>query len=657
MNASLNIVELIENNPITRLKGDYKNNLIIKIQNLFTDSQQQLFLSSFYCYLNYNQTEDFVIDLDNIWKWLGFQQKYNAKVVLEKNFILDKDYKISLMNTQVQKKDQRGGHNKQTIMMTIKTFKLLCIKSETKKADEIHNYFVKLEELLHITLEEQHDEIQQQFEQEKKEKNQIKNELEQIQNNFEEKLKKEKVLQKEQFLLDKFSSVSSIVYVIKVKSFENKNYIVKIGESRLGITSRYAEHKRHYPECILLDCYSVIKSKEFENFIHSHEKIRPNKVKNFEGHERENELFLIGNNLTYKILTKVIEDHIKKFNEYTKKDFDLLQAKYDLLQSKNDSMQSKYDLLQLKYDSLEEKYIRLNQQILTNQPIQQNILLEQPNNQLINKLQTQVEEIHKLQIKVEEIHKLQTQSDDIRKLQERVEEMQQLQQKNANPPQNILTGFQQLNQTVGPRLQKINPETLALIQVYETVSEALNESKHIWKRPSIQKAIVENTVYQGFRWAYKDRNEDPQVVDIPPTRPVQVQSVGYIAKMNADKTEIVQVYIDRKTACFQNGYTSAAALDIPVKKDKPVHGFYYMLFDKCPDNLQEKFIQQRGVPLLYKDGVGQFDPHGNLLQEFSCKYDCIKKLQMSDKTLAKTLDKNVPYNHCYYRRMPEKLSC
>ena len=76
---SLNIVELIENNPITKLSNTYQGNLLTKIKEQFTDTEQQLFVSSFYCYLNYNQKNDFVIDLDEVWKWLGFGQKYNAK--------------------------------------------------------------------------------------------------------------------------------------------------------------------------------------------------------------------------------------------------------------------------------------------------------------------------------------------------------------------------------------------------------------------------------------------------------------------------------------------------------------------------------------------------------------------------------------------------
>jgi hypothetical protein len=141
MDASLNIVELIENNPITKLSQDYNVKLLTKIKSGFTDFEQQLFLSSFYCYLNYHPTNDFVVDLDNVWKWLGFSQKVNAKTLLEKNFEIDADYVThrSIEREQPSQFKGRGGHNKEIILMNIKTFKLLCLKVGTKKADEIHN--------------------------------------------------------------------------------------------------------------------------------------------------------------------------------------------------------------------------------------------------------------------------------------------------------------------------------------------------------------------------------------------------------------------------------------------------------------------------------------------------------------------------------------
>ena len=158
MASSLNIVELIENNPITRLSSTYQDKLLNKIKSSFTDNEQQLFVSSFYCYLNYNSKTDFVIDLDDVWKWLGFSQKYNAKHMLEKHFIIDTEYKIFAPEPSGAKKDARGGHNKETIMLTIRTFKLFCLKAGTKKAEQIHEYYIKLEETLQDVVNEESNE-------------------------------------------------------------------------------------------------------------------------------------------------------------------------------------------------------------------------------------------------------------------------------------------------------------------------------------------------------------------------------------------------------------------------------------------------------------------------------------------------------------------
>ena len=141
--TELNIVDLIEKNPITRLSAAYNNKLLSTIQETFTGFEQQLFVSSFYCYLNYDKNLDFVVDLDNVWTWLGFSSKFNAKVVLEKHFHIDVDYKnisdVSSSDTDPPgKTKQNGGQNRQIVMLTIKCFKSLCLKAQTKKAAEIH---------------------------------------------------------------------------------------------------------------------------------------------------------------------------------------------------------------------------------------------------------------------------------------------------------------------------------------------------------------------------------------------------------------------------------------------------------------------------------------------------------------------------------------
>ena len=142
-----------------------RDNVVRKIKDNFNDTEQQMFVSSFYCYLNYNQKNDFVIDLDDVWKWIGFSTKQKAKLLLEKQFINDIDYK-SLLIAQVKQTDHtKGGHNKETIMLSISTFKLFCLKAGTKKADQIHDYYIKLEEILQEIIQEESNELKLQLEQ------------------------------------------------------------------------------------------------------------------------------------------------------------------------------------------------------------------------------------------------------------------------------------------------------------------------------------------------------------------------------------------------------------------------------------------------------------------------------------------------------------
>ena len=604
--TSLNIVRLIESTTITKLSGSYNNKLLLRIKEHFTESQQQLFVTSFYCYLNYNQTTDYVIDLDNVWEWLGFNQKYGAKRVLEKHFIIDVDYKVLLPKLGERTNDGRGGNNKETIMLNVKTFKLFCIKAGTQKAHELHEYFIKLEEILHEVIQEESDELKKQLEQKG-------NQILDIENRNKEsyaKLLKEKELERQKILLAEYDKDISIIYIIKVKTYENGTYVIKIGESRRGITNRFAEHKSKFSEALLLDCFTVNRSKDFESFIHNHENIRPNRVTNLEGHTNERELFLIGRNLTYQIISIIINNNIQYFDSISTKQVELENEKLKLI---------------TKQLELENEKLKLMTNI--------NGTKSNPSSaELVDMLKLLLEKVTRLEQQASEMNRI-----------------------IPTPPAKTVTGFNTPLVTLGPRLQKINPETLQLVKVYETVTECMNENNKI-KRPSINKAVAENTIYEGFRWRLVDRNLDATVLtEIEQTKPTIQKNPGYIAKLNQTKTEILNVYLDRKTAAVNNGYESTSALDIPVKQFKVSRGHYYLLYDNCDENLKQDFENKYGEPLLYKDGVGQFEANNQLIQSFACKYDCIKILKMSDKTLAKALDKAEAYNGHYYRQIGSKL--
>jgi hypothetical protein len=130
----LDIVNLIENNPLEKLSNDYQTKLLDRIKETFSDSDQQLFIASFYCYLKYDCKTDFIIDMDDVWKWLGFSRRDHCKRVVEKHFTNDIDYKILLPQIGEQ---VHGGHNKEKTLMNVETFKSLCLLANTERSKSL----------------------------------------------------------------------------------------------------------------------------------------------------------------------------------------------------------------------------------------------------------------------------------------------------------------------------------------------------------------------------------------------------------------------------------------------------------------------------------------------------------------------------------------
>lgn len=263
MDSSLNIVQLIERSPITRLSGEYQHRFIRKIKDTFTEEQQHLFVSSFYCYLNHHSTNDFVIDLDNVWQWLGFNAKQNAKLLLDKHFVHDRDYRL-LIQQHKQKTDSRGGHNKQTILLNIRTFKLLCLKAGTQKANEIHEYYIRLEETLQEVLNEETSELRLQLQQTS---TQLQQEI--------QKAASEKDRLREKTILEQFPDNTECVYYGYIENTnDKKEKLIKYGQSNC-LRKRVIQHKRTFLDFRLVNAFRVSNKQLIENDIKTHHDLQP----------------------------------------------------------------------------------------------------------------------------------------------------------------------------------------------------------------------------------------------------------------------------------------------------------------------------------------------------------------------------------------------
>jgi len=417
----LNIVELIEKNPISKLSNVYNNKLLNKIKDNFTGFEQQLFVSSFYCYLNYDKNIDFIVDLDNIWKWLGFSTKQNSERVLEKHFKFDIDYKTAVqlggatsndekllinLDKQYSTKNikQNGGHNKQTILLTIKCFKTLCLKAQTKKAGEIHEYYMKMEETLHEIVEEETDELRLQLEQ----KDNIILEKEYLLQSS----KKEKQKAVEQAIIIQFPLNTECIYFGTVDNTnEQGEKLIKFGHTN-DLATRIIDHRKKYINFILVNAFRVQNKVEIENLIKTYPKIK-RQIRSIEvnGKNKTEIIAYDATNFTIEKLSKHIKDIIHS-KTYSIDNFNRIMKENEELQNENreikEQLKNNKILIEkqaIEINALNEKIDGQQQKFnlvkVENQSVYQNVLL--PEDELNKKFNEFVNSICIVRSDVEEL--------------------------------------------------------------------------------------------------------------------------------------------------------------------------------------------------------------------------------------------------------------
>jgi phage anti-repressor protein len=137
--------------PLTPPNIDFTDPLVKKIQQHLSSQEQQLFIQSFYGYLNYDEENDYIIDLDDIYEWVGYTTKQRAKDMLLREFHENIDYKV-LLSANAK---QRGGHNKHQYLMTISTFEAFCMAAHTEKGKETRKYYKKMVNIMKEHTKEQ----------------------------------------------------------------------------------------------------------------------------------------------------------------------------------------------------------------------------------------------------------------------------------------------------------------------------------------------------------------------------------------------------------------------------------------------------------------------------------------------------------------------
>ena len=241
--------------------------------------------------------------------------------------MINRDYTL-LNQSAKQTNDTRGGHNKQTFLLNIRTFKLFCIKAGTAKANEIHEYFIKLEDIMNEIVKEECAELKEKIENQK-----ISNKL-------------EKELLREKTLIEQFQVNTQCVYYGLVDNTnENNEQLIKYGNSN-NLQQRIEQHKKTYTNFRLVNAFKVENKLHIENAIKNCEEIIPYKrvieIKNV----NYTELLSI-NNLSFEKIDKIIKNIITTI-EYTPEN-------YIKLLCENKELKNEVDILKNENKKLKQK--------------------------------------------------------------------------------------------------------------------------------------------------------------------------------------------------------------------------------------------------------------------------------------------------------------
>lgn len=286
-------------NYIIYIHNGIKQNdeLFALIKSQMTEKDEELFMTSYYLYLQYGKdTTAFVVDFDIVWKEIQFSRKSDAKQLLIKKFNEKVDYKILATGysaAKVETQNKHGGNNKETILLTVDCFKNFCMLAGTPKSKEVRKFYIKMENIMH-----QYTEIQLKKYQTKS--IELQQNLKQSQ--IETATKRSEVL----IELSKFKN---LVYVCKLQELENGSTIIKIGET-CDIDARIkALNAKFACKIIVLDVFICDNSHRFEQFLHNSPEIVKYKYTSIINNATSStETYLIHNYKQYDKIVKFTKD-------------------------------------------------------------------------------------------------------------------------------------------------------------------------------------------------------------------------------------------------------------------------------------------------------------------------------------------------------------
>ena len=97
----------------------------------------------------FDSKEPFPINIEVLIEMKVYDRKDNCKTKLNKNFILDTDFKVQKATPELSGVAKKGGSGllKENIMLTVDCFKSMCMLANSETGKQVKNYYLDLEKI------------------------------------------------------------------------------------------------------------------------------------------------------------------------------------------------------------------------------------------------------------------------------------------------------------------------------------------------------------------------------------------------------------------------------------------------------------------------------------------------------------------------------
>ncbi len=566
------------------------------LRSEFTDEEQQRFVDNFHAFLTHNAETDFVVDLDEVYHWLGFGRKGHAKDAVKRILILDTTYIVRmeglLPQSRKQTLDSRGGHNKQTILMTINGFKHLCMAVRTEEGDRTRRYYIKMENAvnhyaMHRVELQMREHARQMQEMELEHARRVKDQEEQHARDI--KLRTEQTLH--QTLVSVYQR-QPVMYFARVNTpaDDGSAFLLKLGWTK-NVAQRAQDHRYDFgPTFVLLDVVPCTFAMYLEEYAKKLPDLMARQYLEPVGrkHERQTEVYAMDDVSTYKQILATI---VKRRDEMLSEDQTQLHMKELEIEGKRLDVR------------LRELDIQASQAAVASS--------EGASSSSGGRSPAPVLDPDALMA--------------------------------LKPPERRYT------QGRGSKVQCYSKDGKTLIKTYPGYTEATRDSifNGMCTLGRVKLATQQHTVYKGFRWANLERElPDDTVQELPETVESRTVHTGVVVLLNVARTRIERAFCDMKDAA-ETYDVGISTISSAIKRGNRSCGGYFLPWDDCPEELRAAYLAEHALPEKRTRATGQavlqLQPGTNkVVKRFANVQDVIKSMRVSRVALLRAIEAGEP---------------